>query len=56
MHVIPRTPRDFASNDDVYKRLAEHDHGPDVVWREIREMEEECRSIRDTIVRLFLLD
>ena len=44
--ILPRNEGDFKNNDDVYEKLATHDHGDDIKWRTEEEMIVECADMR----------
>ena len=46
VHVLPRRPKDFAKNDDVYDALANHDKGAQVEWRSDDDMRREADQLR----------
>lgn len=52
IHVLPRREGDFAFNDDVYRRLHEHDReekDQEDKWRDPEEMRRECQMLRDVL-------
>ncbi|XP_042909540.1 nitrilase and fragile histidine triad fusion protein NitFhit isoform X2 [Parasteatoda tepidariorum] len=46
VHIVPRKAGDFEKNDDIYKKLEEHDKAGDRKWRTPEEMTEEADKLR----------
>jgi bis(5'-adenosyl)-triphosphatase len=46
VHILPRRPKDFKENDQVYDELNNHDKGPNVEWRQEEDMKREATELR----------
>ncbi|RZC34649.1 HIT domain containing protein [Asbolus verrucosus] len=51
IHILPRQPHDFARNDEIYDKLAQHDreNNPEPI-RSIAEMSEEAQRLRNYFI------
>jgi bis(5'-adenosyl)-triphosphatase len=46
VHILPRRPKDFKENDQIYDELNNHDKGPNVNWRQEEDMKKEASELR----------
>nr|CAH0113267.1 unnamed protein product [Daphnia galeata] len=46
VHILPRRPKDFKENDQIYDELNNHDKGPNVDWRQEEDMKKEASELR----------
>jgi bis(5'-adenosyl)-triphosphatase len=52
VHILPRRPKDFKENDQVYDELNNHDKGPNVEWRQEEDMKREAAELRQFFAKL----
>jgi len=53
VHILPRQPMDFGTNDDIYRKIEGHEKDESIEWRKDSDMMNETNSIRHHIYKNF---